>query len=133
MAIEGPDRRMVPALAEEHTSFDLVTDVGQSDRLNLELAIDHRTGGFTAPHSNWDRDNPNLVSRLKPNARCEGWRRNVEVRLDIDPHRRMLKVGVMPLGTGVAANSPPRPPSLCEGGDPSEDRTMRILSSTLSG
>ena len=27
----------------------------------------------------------------------------------------------MPLGTGVAANSPPRPPSLCEGGDPSED------------
>lgn len=91
MAIEGPDRRMVPALAEEHTSFDLVTDVGQSDRLNLELAIDHRTGGFTAPHSNWDRDNPNLVSRLKPNARCEGWRRNVEVRLDIDPHRRILK------------------------------------------
>ena len=113
MAIEGPDRRMVPALAEEHTSFDLVTDVGQSDRLNLELAIDHRTGGFTAPHSNWDRDNPNLVSRLKPNARCEGWRRNVEVRLDIDPHRSVLKKAVVsPHGLGLAHERTDRVPAL---------------------
>lgn len=116
MAIEGPDRRMVPALAEEHTSFDLVTDVGQSDRLNLELAIDHRTGGFTAPHSNWDRDNPNLVSRLKPNARCEGWRRNVEVRLDIDPHRSVLKKAVVrPLGGQLLLFHPPSPPRVARG------------------
>lgn len=91
MADEGPDRRMVPALAEEHTSFDLVTDVGPTRTLNLDLAIDDRTGGFTAPSSNWDRDNPNLVSRLKPDARCQGSRRTAGVPLDIDPHRRVLK------------------------------------------
>ena len=82
---------MVPAFAEEHARFNLVTEVGQTRRPHLDLALADRTGGFTAPPAIWGRDTPELVSRLKPDVRCEGSRRKAGVRLDIDPHRRTLK------------------------------------------
>jgi hypothetical protein len=92
MALEGPDRRMVPALAEEQIRFHLVADVERTRTSSSEIATrEDTTGGATAAPVIKGRAARSLVSRLEPDAASQGARRTAEVPLDNAPHRRVLK------------------------------------------
>ena len=85
---------MVPALqAREHERFHLAAAVDRNELVTKDMIARTQAGGFTATCSISERDTRSALSRLQPDARRHEPRRKLEVRLDADPYRRLLKNG----------------------------------------